>query len=76
MSKRREDMRLALPGPNDVLDTNAANKECVANQRSMASPRYRFGTHQRTALTGRHVHHPFNVLGELRRLHVIGVATK
>jgi len=69
-------MRLAFPKRNDVLDANASNQKCVANQRSMASPGNRFGTHQGAALTARQFHHPFHVLGELRRLHVIRIAAK
>ena len=76
MSKRCKGMRLAFPGSNDVLDANTPNKKCVANQRPMASPGNRFGTHQRAALAGRKFRDPLNVLGELRRLHVIRIAAK
>ena len=76
MGERCKGMRLAFLGSNDVLDANAPNKKCVANQRPMASPGNRFGTHQRAALAGRQFRDPLNVLGELRRLHVIRIAAK
>ncbi len=69
-------MRSALSRANDVLDVNTSNKKRVADQRPVASPGNRFGTHQRTALAGRDFLDPLNVLGELGGLHVIRIAAK
>ena len=76
MSERRENVGLPFPRSQDVLDANASNEQRVANQRSVTAPGNRFGTHQRTSFTGRQLDHLFDVLRELRRLHVIRVATK
>ena len=42
----------------------------------MAAPGDRFGTHQRAPLAGCQFRDPLNVLGKLRRLHVIRIAAK
>jgi hypothetical protein len=69
-------MRLAFPGSNDVLDANASYEQCIANQRTMASPGHSLGTHQHAALARRQFQHLLNVLCELRRFHVIRVTAK
>jgi len=76
LGERRKGVWLAFPGSDDVFDANAPNEKCIADQRSVAAPGDRFGTHQRAALAGRQLRDLFDILGELRRLHVIRIAAK
>lgn len=74
--ERGENMRFAFFRSDDVLDLNASNQECVADQRSMTTPGNSLGAHQDTALGAGELRNPFNVLVELWRLHVIRIASK
>src|SRR5471030_2500120 len=47
-----------------------------ASRPSMTAPRNRFGAHQDTTFCTCQVRDPLNVVGELRRLHVVGIASK
>src|ERR1035437_5759327 len=62
--------------PNNILDANAPHKKRVADHRAMTAPGNRFGPHQDTTFSARQVCDPLEVVGKLRRLHVIRVAAK
>src|ERR1017187_4146564 len=60
----------------DILHHAASRQHSIANQRPVAPPWDRLGTHHRDAAKTRQAHQPCNLDGELFRLHVVGVATE
>jgi len=75
-SESGEGVFLRFGGADDFEHTQTANKEGIGDQRAVAAPRDRLGTHEGCwAFTGE----SSGVIesgGEFRRLHVVGVATK
>ena len=76
VGERGQDMGSASLRSNNVLNVNTPDQQCVTNQRAVAAPGNRFGAHQDTTLSARQVRDPLNVVGELRGLHVVRIASK
>ena len=72
----REAVRPAPSLVDYLLDWDAAHAERVRDQRAVAAPRHRFGTHDGGAALGRQLDQLLDGCPELRRLHVVGVAAK
>ena len=69
-------MNLASRRTHDVFRVNSTNQQGIGDERTMTAPRNRFGAHQDTTFGTCQVRDPLNVVGELWRLHVVGIAPK
>lgn len=66
-------MRLRSSRADDFLDPDPSGDQCVRDQRAMAAPRQRLGTHHRDTLPLRSFGEPLDGCGERGRLHVVRV---
>src|ERR1035438_4535687 len=69
-----ESMNLAASWTHDVLCANSPNQQRIGNERAMATPRHRFGTHDCDPFLLGQPNQFFEVLRKLGRLHEIGRA--
>ena len=74
--KRCHLMRAHRSSAHDVFDAYAADEQRVANERAMAAPRHRFGTHDRGALCARELEQALQAVTKFFAAHIIGVAAK
>lgn len=66
----------ASPRPDDILDLDPPHDEGVRDKRSMTTPGHSLGAHQHAALIVCKLRDDLDVGGELRGLHVIGIASE
>ena len=69
-------MRRGAGRAHDVLGLDAAHEQGIGDERAMAAPGQGLGAHQGKAVLARKQDQLLEILLELRRLHVIGIAAK
>ena len=69
-------MNLAASGTHDVLGADSTNQQGIGDERTMTTPRHRFGAHQGDLSPGSPTDQFFEALLKLRRLHVIRITSK
>jgi len=60
----------------NLLRSIAVGKECIGNQRTMATPRYCLGAHDSGLFEPSQLHQPAQPTGKFGSLHVVGKASK
>jgi hypothetical protein len=73
---RRERVGSRPDGVGDLAHLDTSGQQRVGDQRPMATPQHGFRAHQHHALVFRESNTPIQTVRELRRLHVIGIATE